>query len=485
MLAMGFLAMAWMLRKARMALRSAQASAATQQHVADTMQQLARTDAVTGLLNRAGLNYHLAAYVKNSPTPTALLWLDLDRFKEVNDSLGHHMGDQVLAVVAARLREASPQDACVARFGGDEFILACACPDSTQAQSLAADVLDRIVMPMMIEDMRLEVGCSIGVALLIDHGADIATALQSADMALHQAKMDGRKRVVFYDPAMARRLLRRKEIEADLRLAMARDELSVFFQPLVDLTTGRIRAFEALVRWFHPEKGEIRPDEFIPVAEETGAIITLGNWVTARAARVAATWPDTITLAVNLSPMQIRAPGAALGIEAALREAGLAPHRLELEITETVLLEHGPTTDSFIRQLSQLGVRFALDDFGTGYSSLGYLAKYPFSKIKIDRSFVGDMAQGTASEAIVRAVSGMGRGLGMEIVAEGLERLDQVLAVREAGCTLGQGWYFSRAVPDYIAAVLVTQEEDRWGLESDDSLAVPNAPDTEQRIGHG
>jgi EAL domain-containing protein (putative c-di-GMP-specific phosphodiesterase class I) len=264
---------------------------------------------------------------------------------------------------------------------------------------------------------------------------------------------------------MTRDLVRRKEIEAELRLALQRNELSIYFQPIVDLATGRIRSFEALVRWFHAEKGELRPDEFIPVAEECGAIITLGNWITAQAAKAAAQWPEEVTIAVNLSPLQIKAPGAALGILTALREAGLPPHRLELEITETVLLDHSQNTENFMAELGAAGVRFALDDFGTGYSSLGYLHKYPFSKIKVDRSFVSGVNIGKKSDAIIRAVSGMGATLGMAIVAEGIETIEQVEAVREAGCTLGQGYYFSRAVPDYVAAMLLSQERENLKLE--------------------
>lgn len=259
---------------------------------------------------------------------------------------------------------------------------------------------------------------------------------------------------------MTRDLVRRREIEDELRAALQRDELSIFFQPIVDLETGRIRTFEALVRWFHPEKGELRPDEFIPVAEETGVIVTLGNWITAQAARIAAGWPEDVTVAVNLSPLQIRAPGAALGIRNALREAGLDPHRLELEVTESLFVEDSHSTANFIQELSALGVKFALDDFGTGYSSLGYINKYPFNKIKVDRSFVSGENVGRKSEAIIRAVAEMGSRLEMEIVAEGLETIEQVQAVRAAGCTLGQGYYFSRAVPDYLAAMLLAQERE-------------------------
>ena len=446
-------------------LRDSITAADTSARLANKMQLVARTDVVTGLLNRAGLNHALIeqAMCIAPEQKLALFWIDLDRFKEINDTLGHQTGDRLLAEVGARLMSDAPEGACVGRFGGDEFIIACPAGKRAEIEDLAQRLLDDISRPFRIDDDRLIIGCSIGIAVLPDDGADLDTVMQSADLALYDAKVKGRQRASFFDASMTRKLVRRKEIEAELRIALQRDELSVFFQPIVDLATGRIRSFEALVRWFHPEKGELRPDEFIPLAEETGAIITLGNWITARAARVAATWPDDVTLAVNLSPLQIRAPGAAMAILVALRDAGLPPSRLELEITETVLLDDSTVTEAFIAELSAAGVRFALDDFGTGYSSLSYLSKYAFSKIKVDRSFVSGEGAGQKSEAIIRAVSGMGAALGMEIVAEGLETIAQVEAVRAAGCTLGQGYYFSRAVPDYLAAMLLAQEPGREG----------------------
>ncbi len=443
-------------------LRNSIAAAETSARLAERMQVLARSDVVTGLLNRAGLNHHLVDHLASleEGEKLAMFWMDLDKFKEVNDALGHQLGDKLLAEVAIRLKNVAPEGATVARFGGDEFIVACKAHDRRGVEKLAMQMMDEITRSMRIDGNRLEVASSMGIAILPDDGEDIDTLLQCADLALYHSKVNGRKQVNFFDPAMTRDLVRRREIESELRLALQRDELSVFFQPIIDLETGRIRAFEALVRWFHPEKGELRPDEFIPVAEETGAIITLGNWITGQAAKAAVNWPDDVTIAVNLSPVQIKAPGAALGILNALREAKLDPHRLELEITETVLLDHSENTANFINQLSEAGVRFALDDFGTGYSSLGYLNKYPFSKIKVDRSFVSGINAGKKSEAIIRAVSGMAKTLGMEIVAEGLETVEQVTAVRDAGCTLGQGYYFSRAVPDYLAAILLTKEHE-------------------------
>ena len=443
-------------------LRESVAAAETSARLADKMQVLARSDVVTGLLNRAGLNHYLAEHVmaRLPEEKIALFWLDLDRFKEINDALGHQVGDRLLAEVAHRLQQQAPEGATVARFGGDEFIVACPVNDRRETEALAQSMLDDLTRPMRIDADRLEIGSSMGIAIMPDDADDLDTLLQGADLALYHSKVNGRSQISFFDPSMTRNLVRRREIEAELRMALQRDELSIFFQPIIDLQSGKIRAFEALVRWFHPEKGELRPDEFIPVAEETGAIITLGNWITAQAAKAAAQWPDDITIAVNLSPVQIKAPGAALGILTALREAKLDPSRLELEITETVLLDQSQNTENFMAELTSAGVRFALDDFGTGYSSLSYLNKYAFSKIKVDRSFVSGENVGKKSDAIIRAVSGIGASLGMEIVAEGLETIEQVQAVREAGCTLGQGYYFSRAVPDYLAAMLLAQERD-------------------------
>ena len=299
-----------------------------------------------------------------------------------------------------------------------------------------------------------------------DDGTDADRLMQAADLALYHAKLDTRGSHRFFDASMTRELVRRREIEAELRQAIKRDELSLFFQPIVDLKTGRIRCFEALLRWFHPVKGELRPAEFIPVAEETGVIVTLGNWITRQAALACAQWPEHISVAVNLSPLQIKAPGAVLGIEQALREAKLDPSRLELEVTESLFIEDSEQTAAFIEELSAKGVRFALDDFGTGYSSLSYIHKFPFSKIKVDRCFVSGQDAGPRAHAIIRAVAAMGRGLDMEIVAEGIEEQEQVETVREAGCTLGQGYFFSRAVPDYLAAMLLAQEDGGDGLRA-------------------
>ena len=444
-------------------MRTSIDAAETSRRLAEKMQLLARTDVVTGLTNRAGLNHDVVEMLMRLPEgqKLAMFWLDLDRFKEINDTLGHPIGDKVLAEIASRLRAVAPAAATVARFGGDEFIMVAEVADRAESERLARSIADEVSRSTRIDGQRIDTAASLGVALLPDDGPDIDTLMQGADLALYHAKVGGRNQICFFDTSMTRDLVRRKEIEAELRAAIQRDELSIFFQPIVDLETGKIRTFEALVRWFHPEKGELRPDEFIPVAEETGVIITLGNWITAQAARACTGWPGDVTIAVNLSPVQIRAPGAALGILNALREAGLDPRRLELEVTESLFLDDDVNTARFIEDLAAEGVRFALDDFGTGYSSLGYINKFPFKKIKVDRSFVSGPNIGIKSDAIIRAVAEMGATLDMDIVAEGLETIEQVQAVRNAGCTLGQGYYFSRAVPDYLAAMLLSQERER------------------------
>ncbi|WP_305095659.1 putative bifunctional diguanylate cyclase/phosphodiesterase [Croceibacterium aestuarii] len=443
-------------------LRSSITAADTSARLADQMREQARTDVVTGLLNRAGLNHELVELQMQLPADQklALFWLDLDRFKEINDTLGHSVGDGVLAEVARRIIDTAPAGAVIARFGGDEFIAACIVTDRAECEQLASAIIGDISRPYRIDGHRVSGGTSMGVAMLPDDGPDIDAVMQGADLALYHAKVQGRNQLRFFDQSMTRDLVRKKEIESELRAAIQKDELSIFFQPIVDLKSGKIRTFEALVRWFHPEKGELRPDEFIPVAEETGVIITLGNWITSQAAKAAAQWPKDVTVAVNLSPLQIRAPGAALGILSAIREAGLEPERLELEVTESLFLEDSEQTGRFMEELSAHGVRFALDDFGTGYSSLAYINQFPFKKIKVDRSFVSGPNIGRKSDAIIRAVAEMGSTLEMDIVAEGLETVEQVEAVRKAGCTLGQGYYFSRAVPDFLAAMLLSQERD-------------------------
>jgi diguanylate cyclase (GGDEF)-like protein len=428
--------------------------------LAAQMQEFARTDQVTRLANRTGFEAMARDQFCKAAADRvlALLWIDLHRFKDVNDTLGHETGDVVLVEVGKRLCGCTPPDAIVARFGSDEFVVLADLDQRNALDVLATQISDALEQPMTIFGHRINGGASIGVSLKEDGMESFDRLMQHADLALYDAKLAGRGTVSFFTERMTRNLVRRKELEAELRSAIQRDELSIYFQPIIDLASGEIRAFEALVRWFHPTKGELLPQEFIPVAEETGLIITLGNWVTRHAAKVAANWPEHVRLCVNLSPLQIRAPGAALGILAAIRDAGLDASRLELEVTESLFLDDDAETALFLEQLSLEGVQFALDDFGTGYSSLHYIRKYPFRTIKVDRSFVSVPGVDKRSDAIIRAVASMGETLGLDIVAEGLETAEQVRAVRSAGCTLGQGYHFSGAVPEHLARKLLDDE---------------------------
>ncbi len=434
--------------------------ASEREQMALQMREQARTDPITALNNRFGFSDQGHDLLANrwEHELVALYWMNLRRFKEVNDMLGHHVGDEVLRNVADRLRQRASANAVIARFGSDEFLLLARFASRKQVDSLAGLLSADMAAPLRIGGQRIECGASLGVALIDPASPDLEKLMQHAGLALYHAKIAGQNQVCFFNQAMTRKLVHRKEIEAELRAAIQRDELAIYFQPIVDLATGRIRAFEALVRWFHPERGEIPPADFIPVAEDTGLIITLGNWITRTAARAATHWPDDVTLAVNLSPVQIYAPGAALGILSALREARLPAHRLELEVTENLFVEDNEATALFMDMLANEGVRFSLDDFGTGYSSLHYINKYPFRTIKVDRSFVSGPDTGRKSDAIIRAVAEMGTTLGMEIVAEGLETAEQVETVRRAGCTLGQGYHFSRAVAEHMALRLLEDE---------------------------
>jgi len=443
-------------------------SAADNREMARQMREQARTDTVTGLHNRGGFEGFARRRLsqQSGDRVQALFWLDLHRFKAVNDTLGHHAGDEVLRRAARRLRALAPPGGVLGRFGSDEFLLLASLPDLAAAERLAAHISADLATPMRLGKQRIDGGVALGVALAEGEGRDLDRLMQHAGLALYSAKAAGRQQVRFFEPAMTSALIRRREIEDELRSAIWQDDLTIYFQPIVDLATGRIRAFEALVRWFHPERGELPPHEFIPVAEDTGLIITLGNWITRKAALAAAQWPDDVIVAVNLSPVQINAPGAALGILAALRDARLPAHRLELEVTENLFVSDNAASRLFIDQLAAAGVRFALDDFGTGYSSLHYINQFPFRTIKVDRSFVSGPNIGRASQAIIRAVAEMGTTLDMEIVAEGLETAVQVAVVREAGCTLGQGWFYSHAVPaDEALRLLADQHEGlQWPL---------------------
>ncbi len=409
---------------------------------------MAHFDALTDLPNRVVLMEHLEASlarVRRGGQGLAVLSLDLDRFKSVNDSLGHAVGDQLLRVVAERLLDCVAGGGTVARFGGDEFIILLDAKPS-DAEALARRVGEVVGGPYHIEGREIVIATSVGISVGPAHGNDPHQLLKNADLALYRAKNEGRGTYRFFEPAMDTELQARRSLELDLRHALSRDQLDIHYQPIIDLRTGTIAAYEALLRWTHPERGAISPATFIPLAEEIGFISTIGTWVLRHACLEAARWPDHIRLALNLSPVQFRNRDLAEIVSDALSRSGLRPGRLELEITETVLLDENDATLSILHELRALGTRIALDDFGTGFSSLSYLRNFPFDKIKIDRSFVRDSDRPDCI-AIIRSVAMLAANLHMATTAEGIETVEQLDRVRKVGCTEGQGYLFARPKP--------------------------------------
>ena len=430
---------------------------------------MARHDALTGLPNRFFFHQRLVRLLRPveqdggtgaAPRGVAVLWIDLDRFKHVNDTLGHPAGDALLRAVAGRIAAATgarggrrKAGTTVARLGGDEFAVAMPLGDEHAARGEAAALAARLVRvlnePFEIEGEQVVAGASVGIALAPEHGNDPDRLLKAADLALYRAKAEGRNTFRAFDPEMERRAEARHAMETDLRRALAAGEFEVHYQPLLDLRRNRVSGFEALLRWNHPERGRVSPAEFVPVAEELGLIEPIGDWVLRTACAEAATWPGHLKVAVNLSPAQFRSRKLVALVAEALGASRLPPNRLELEITETVLLECSEGNADQLHRLRALGARIALDDFGTGYSSLSYLRSFPFDKIKIDRSFVHDLegdGEGGCA-AIIRAVAGLGASLGVCTTAEGLETAAQLAFVRAEGCTEVQGYHLSPPRP--------------------------------------
>ncbi|SDE81204.1 putative bifunctional diguanylate cyclase/phosphodiesterase [Limimaricola pyoseonensis] len=413
------------------------------------VEHMAQHDALTGLPNRRRFRDKLDEALAQSARgrQMAVLALDLDNFKPVNDTLGHSVGDALLQEVAQRLRGCLRQSSTVARLGGDEFaIIERDIASPGEPGRLAERVVAALGVPYEIEGHQIVIGTSIGISIAPPDGVNPEELLKAADLALYRAKADGRGTYRFFEPQMDARMQKRRALELDLRRALAEGELQLHYQPIVNLETGRVSCLEALLRWPHESRGQVSPGEFIPLAEEIGLIGQIGAWVLREACASAARWPAEVRVAVNLSPLQFRSLTLVAEVEAALAESGLAPQRLELEITEAVLLQHSEQTLAILKRLRGLGVRISMDDFGTGYSSLGYLRTFPFDKIKIDRSFIRDVVNHGDALAIVRAISSMGASLGMVTTAEGVETSDQLERLRSEGCTEVQGFYFSPAV---------------------------------------
>ena len=414
------------------------------------IEYMAHHDSLTDLANRVLLNDRLEYVLGRVQRGemVAVHHLDLDQFKAVNDTFGHPCGDKLLRIVAERLRGLVGETDTIARMGGDEFVIVQAMiADPAEATSLAQGVIDALSEPYDIDGQQAVIGVSIGISVGPGDGSNPDKLLRNADLALYRAKSDGRGTFRFFEPVMDLQMQTRRIMEQDLRKALPAGEFELHYQPVVNLASKEISGFEALIRWNHPSKGMISPADFIPLAEEIGFIVPMGEWVIRQACATAAQWPDDLHVAVNISAIQFRSPGLMQVIVSALAASGLAPTRLEIEITESVLLHNKEATLAVLHQLRALGIRIAMDDFGTGYSSLTYLQSFPFDKIKIDRSFVKNITENSSSLNIVRAVAALANGMGMTATAEGVETAEQLHSIASEGCTEMQGFLFCRPLP--------------------------------------
>jgi diguanylate cyclase (GGDEF)-like protein/PAS domain S-box-containing protein len=407
---------------------------------------MARHDSLTDLPNRMQFREQLARALAgvSRGERLAVLCLDLDSFKSVNDTLGHLVGDELLKAVANRLRACVRESDTAARVGGDEFaVVQTGIDTATDTATLARRICESLRAPYDLLGQTVVVDASIGIAIAPDDGTEPTELLKNADMALYGAKAHGRGTYRFFEPGMDARMKARRTLELALRAALANGEFELYYQPLVDLQTDAVTTCEALLRWQHPERGMVGPAEFIPVAEEIGLIVPLGEWVLKRACGDAALWRDDVKVAVNLSPIQVMSKNLVAVVVGALASSGLPAHRLEIEITESVLLQNTELTLATLHRLRELGVKISMDDFGTGYSSLSYLRSFPFDKIKIDRCFISGLGDGDDARAIVQAIAGLARNLGIMTTAEGVETEQQLEQVRFLGCTEMQGYLFS------------------------------------------
>jgi diguanylate cyclase (GGDEF)-like protein/PAS domain S-box-containing protein len=433
---------------------------------------MAQHDGLTGLPNRNLLRQQMDEMLpltRRSTEKVAVLVLGLDNFKAVNDALGHGVGDKLLRGVAKRLRSSLREQDVLARLNSDEFaIVQSGLTRPEEAVLLSRRLLEAIGDPFLLDGQSVVIGASIGISMAPGDGEESEKLLKSAAMALSRAKKDSRGTFSFFEAGMDARAQSRRKIELDLRDAIQNDVLRPHYQPLIDISSGRITGFEALVRWPHPERGMISPAEFIPVAEETGLINALGSLILRSACKDAARWPVGVRVAVNLSPLQFRGGNLLSVVMDALKQSGLPARRLELEITETLLLEKSSQVLATLHALRALGVRISMDDFGTGYSSLSYLRSFPFDKIKIDQSFVRDLGANREGQAIVRSIISLGMGLGVTITAEGVETEAELRCLRSEGCHEGQGYLFSRAVPNAeIVGLLEAQAGQDWAALAD------------------
>ncbi len=427
----------------------------------EEMARLANVDALTGLANRHCFSRELdraCATTQAAMGACALFFVDLDNFKSINDSLGHAVGDELLRSVAARLQSCVAPGDLLARLGGDEFaLLSWQTHDEASVAALADRMLQAVATPCQLEDVRIEVHVSIGMVLSPRDGVDPSALLQSADLALYAAKEGGRNMHRFFVPLMGESARSRARLQQELGVALADEQFAVHYQPQVSTVTGQVVGFEALVRWQHLERGLIGPHEFIPVAEETGQIVPLGTWVLRQACRAAMQWPGHIRVAVNLSAVQFRSQAVVELVDQALADSGLAPERLELEITESALIDDHDGAQATLVALRERGIRVALDDFGTGYSSLAYLRRFPMDQLKIDGMFVRSLDSDADAQAVVTAIISLAKALRLETTAEGVELPEQLVMLRALGCDLVQGYWMSRPMPESDIAVYLTK----------------------------
>ena len=417
-----------------------------QRRTQDQISHMAHYDALTDLPNRIHFYEAMEQLLTRGPQSRAfaVLSLDLDHFKSVNDTLGHPIGDKLLQVAAARMRACVREADIVARLGGDEFaIVQVTFERPHDATSLATRLIDGMSAPYQLDGHQVIVGASIGIAIAPGDGTAPDQLVKNADLALYRCKADGGNVYRFFEAQMDARMRERRALELDLRKALMNGEFALNYQPIVNLKTGRVTACEALIRWHQPERGLVPPLEFIPIAEETGLIVPIGEWVLERACTDAVEWPDEIAVAVNVSPVQFKTGDFVQVVTSALEKSRMPAHRLELEITELVLMHDSNAALALLHQLKELGVSIAMDDFGTGYSSLGYLRSFPFDRIKIDQSFIRDLTSNKESMAILRAVVGLGSSLNIVTTAEGVETQDQLEILRTEGCADVQGYFFS------------------------------------------
>jgi len=415
--------------------------------LATVYEKLSKTDPLTGIDNRVTLKANLETLLRSGLTTVAVLWLDLDRFKQINDTLGHAAGDVVLHAVAARLRKLAGESGMLARFGGDEFILVVPIAGAEAALAFGEEVRRTVSEPESADGVTIDFSASIGLSISAPGQQSADELLRHADVALYEAKAKGRNCVVVFDPEMEERLLKNKQIENDLKRAIPNGELELYYQPIVDLKSGKVNSFEALLRWHHPVHGGIPPGLFIPIAESTHQIDAITEWVLDAACAAASKWPDHISVCVNISPPLLKARKLPPMVLEALLKHGLQPRRLELEITESVLVEDNPNVRVVLDGFQKLGIRLSLDDFGTGYSSLSYLCRYRFDVIKIDRSFTSDVYRSSEARAVVQAISTLADSLDLTVIAEGIETQQQLDYIRSQGCAEGQGYLFARPMP--------------------------------------